>query len=109
MEQNVPESQSAPAASQFFPSDQPQITPDQLEEMKRRAKELAIQQTLAQRQAKNQAPQLQQQPQVVYVRRNLTVAELIIVLLLSTGILAGVQFAWKVIVPVLPTIEIKMK
>ena len=61
MEEQVPPSQ---------PPVNPQITPEQLEEMKVRARNLAIQQTLAQN-----APISPPQPQVIYVRRNLTIAE----------------------------------
>ena len=61
---------------QISPSQVPQqnmtlpgtITPEQLEMMKARAREAAVRTTLEQRQ--QQAPS----PQVVYVRRNLTVA-----------------------------------
>jgi len=81
----------------------PQISLEQLEEMKARAKELAIQQTLAQQQIP------QQPPQVVYVRRNLTVAELLLVFLLSCGLVTGVQAAWNFATNVLPRLEIKVK
>ena len=63
---------------QVSPSQQPdfpQISPEQLAEMKRIARERAMQQTL-------QKKWLQQPQQVVYVRRNLTVAELVLVILL---------------------------
>ena len=56
MEEQVPPSQ---------PPVNPQITPEQLEEMKVRARNLAIQQTLAQKQ-----PISPPKPQVIYVRRN---------------------------------------
>ena len=72
MEEQVPPSQ---------PPINPQITPDQLEQMKARARELAIQQTLAQK-----APISPPQPQVIYVRRNLTIAEIIVILALSCGL-----------------------
>jgi hypothetical protein len=81
----------------------PQISLEQLEEMKARAKELAIQQTMAQQQI------AQQPPQVVYVRRNLTVAELLLVFLLSCGLVTGVQAAWNFATNVLPRLEIKVK
>ena len=82
----------------------PQITPSQLEEMKARARELAIQQTLAQ-----QATASQVQPEVVYVRRNLTVAELLLVILLSCGIVTGIQWTWNFTSNLLPRIEIKVR
>lgn len=95
MEDQIPPSQ--PPAS-------PQITPEQLEEMKARAREMAIQQTLAQ-----QASTPQFQPQVVYVRRNLTVAELLLVFLLSCGIVTGIQWTWNMATNLLPRIEIKVR
>ena len=49
------------------------------------------------------------QPQVVYVRRNLTVAELLLVLLLSCGLVVGAQEIWKFTAQILPRIEIKVK
>ena len=81
-----------------------QITPEQLAEMKARARELAIQQTIAQ-----QAAMQQQQPRVIYVRRNLTVAEVLLVLLLSCGIVTGVQWTWNIVTNFLPRIEVKMR
>lgn len=103
MEEQLPPSQ--PPISQP-PLPEGRITPEQLAELKARARELAIQQTLAQ-----QAALQQQQPQqqVVYVRRNLTVAELLLVILLSCGIVTGIQWSWNVLSNVLPKIEIKVR
>ena len=95
MEEQVPPSQ---------PPINPPITPEQLEQMKARAKNLAIQQTLAQN-----APVSPPQPQVIYVRRNLTIAEIIIILLLSCGLVTGVQFTWNVVNEFLPRLEINVK
>ena len=81
-----------------------QITPEQLVQLKARARELAIQQTIAQ-----QAVIPQQQPQVVYVRRNLTVAEILLVILLSCGIVTGIQWSWNIVTNVLPRVEIKVR
>lgn len=81
-----------------------QITPEQLAQMKARARELAVQQTIAQQQAIQQ-----QQPQVVYVRRNLTVAEVLLVVLLSCGIVTGLQWTWNIVTNVLPRVEIKVR
>lgn len=81
-----------------------QITPEQLAQMKARARELAVQQTIAQQQAIQQ-----QQPQVVYVRRNLTVAEVLLIVLLSCGIVTGIQWTWNIVTNVLPRVEIKMR
>lgn len=91
---------------QVSPSQQPdfpQISPEQLAEMKRIARERAMQQTLAEKMA------VQQPQQVVYVRRNLTVAELVLVILLACGLVTGVQFTWNIATNVLPRIEIRMK
>jgi|LauGreDrversion4_2_1035121.scaffolds.fasta_scaffold904784_2 hypothetical protein len=99
MEDQIPPSQP--------PMQQPlenQITPEMLAEMKARARELAIQQAIAQQSV---APQ--QQPKIIYLRRNFTVAELLLVILLSCGIVTGIQWAWGIATNVLPRIEIKMR
>ena len=80
-----------------------QITPEMLAEMKARAMELAIQQTVPQR-----LP-VEMPPQVVYVRRNLTVAELLLVLLLSCGIVTGIQELWYLGTNLLPRLEIRVR
>ncbi len=95
MEEQVPPSQ---------PPVNPQITPEQLAQMKARARDLAIQQTLAQN-----APVSPPQPQVIYVRRNLTLAEIVIILLLSCGLVTGVQFTWNIVNDFLPRLEINIK
>ena len=46
---------------------------------------------------------------IVYVKRNFTVAEILIVLMVATGIVTGFQFIWNFTVDVLPRIEIKAK
>jgi hypothetical protein len=81
-----------------------QITPEQLAQLKARAREFAVQQTIAQQQAIQQP-----QPQVVYVRRNLTVAEVLLVILLSCGIVTGIQWTWNIVTNILPRVEIKMR
>ena len=91
---------------QVSPGQQPdfhKFLPEQLVEMKRIARERAMQQTLAEKMA------AQQPQQVVYVRRNLTVAELVLVILLACGLVTGVQFSWNIATNVLPRIEIRMK
>lgn len=106
MEEQIPPSQ-APAPQQP-PQQIPlqgQITPEQLAELKARAKQVAIQQAMAQQ----QQPIPQPQPQVVYVRRNLTVAEVLLVLLLSCGIVTGVQWSWNMVTNFLPRVEIRMR
>ena len=95
MEEQVPPSQ---------PPVNPPITPEQLQQMKAQAKSLAIQQTLAQN-----APISPPQPQVIYVRRNLTIAEIIVILALSCGLVTGVQFTWNVVNDFLPRLEINVK
>lgn len=101
------EEQVSPSQVPVQPPASPQITPEQLEEMKAIARERAIQQTMAQRAALSQQPQ--QQPQVVYVRRNLTVAELLLVILLSCGIVTGIQVGWNTVSNLLPRIEVKVR
>ena len=80
---------------------QPQITPEQLEEMKFMARQQAIQQITQQRQSTKQQ-------EVVYVRRNLTVAEVIVVFIISCGLVFGIQAGWNFATNVLPKIEIKV-
>ena len=81
-----------------------QITPELLAQMKARARELAVKQAITQ-----QATTPQQQPQIVYLRRNLTVAEVLLVILLSCGIVTGIQWGWNVVTNVLPRIEVKIR
>jgi len=104
MEDQVPPSQ--PAAPTPV-----QITPEQLAEMKTRAREMAIQQAFAQQQApQNQGfPATATKPQVVYLRRNFTVAELILVLVMACGLVTAAQVAWDLASTTLPRIEIKIK
>jgi hypothetical protein len=104
MEDQVPPSQ--PAAPTPV-----QITPEQLAEMKTRAREMAIQQAFAQQQApQNQGfPVTAIKPQVVYVRRNLTVAELILVLVMACGLVTAAQVTWDLASTTLPRIEVKIK
>ena len=77
------------------------ITPEQLEEMKFMARQQAIQQITQQRQSTKQQ-------EVVYVRRNLTVAEVIVVFIISCGLVFGIQASWNFATNVLPKIEIKV-
>jgi hypothetical protein len=79
------------------------ITPEQLEMMKARAREAAMRTTLEQRQ-QQMVPQ-----QVVYVRRNPTVAELILVLFISCSLVTAVQIGWEFAAKTLPRIEIRVK
>lgn len=107
MEDQIPASQ-VPTSIPSEPPSPPQvpsgrISPQDLELMKARARELAVQQTLMQQTAAAQAPR------VVYVRRNLTVAELILIVALSCGIVTVVQAGWNFISSSLPRVEIKVK
>lgn len=91
---------------QIPPSNMPipgSISPEQLAEMKARAREMAMQQALA-----SQA-QMQPTQQVVYVRRNLTIAELLVVFLISCGIVTGIQGIWYCATNILPRIEVRMR
>ena len=105
MEEQVPMSQSLPTnqTPDFMP-EQPQINPETLAQMKAIAKERAVRMVAAQQQSYPQ-----QKPKVVYVRRNLTVAELLLIILLSCGIVTAIQYTWNVATNFLPRIEIKMK
>ena len=92
-----------PASNVPFPG----VDPNQLAEMKRLAMEQAVQQYESQRLEMAQRPQME--PQVVYVKRNLTVAELGLIVLVAMGIVTGIQVGWNVITDLVPRIEIKQK
>lgn len=121
-----------PSSTPPQPVEQPQIpqvppglqgiTPEMLEAMKARAREEAIRMTILQQQqqmvAQEEAPVAPRpsvpvpqatQPQILYVRRNLTVAELIIVFVIACGLVTGVQTAWNFASNHLPRIEIKAR
>jgi len=53
--------------------------------------------------------QTQVEPKVIYVKRNLTLAEIIIVFAITTGCVLGIQGAWTLATDILPRIEIKDK
>lgn len=122
MEDQVPSS----VPPQTEPSAPSGLTPEVLEALKARAREEAIRMTMLQKQAQLQeeadrpiAPPMvqpsqafplpQSQPQIVYLRRNLTVAELGLVILLSCGLVTGIQAGWNFVSNNLPSIEIKAK
>ena len=102
-----------PASS--FPPVQQGITPEQLEQLKARAREEAIMQAYQQqRQQQTQTMPMGPPPgasgqQIVYVKRRLTVAEIILMLALSCGIVFGTQLGVNFAANILPRIEIKMK
>jgi hypothetical protein len=81
------------------------ITPEELAMLKERARQQAI----LQAQSKMQKPAPSQQPRVVYVSKRLTVAELLILFVISCGVGYGLQQAWIFAVDVLPKIEVKVK
>jgi hypothetical protein len=122
MEDQIPSS-TPPQSNQPIPG---QITPEMLAQMKQQAMELALAQQIQQQQEKrvyqinepvpeSMVPAAQSQfgqqtkPQIVYVRRNLTVAELLVMLILSIGIVTGFQFGWKIVTDNIPKIEIRVK
>jgi len=86
------------------------ISPEILEQLKAQARVQAIQATLNQSVPPapvRPAPRPASAPdRVVYVRRNLTVAELIIVFMLSCGLVLGIQGGWH-LANNLPRIEVK--
>jgi len=111
MDEQVPASQAPQAEPSSFMAPlqmPPGITPEMLEQMKARAREQAVRITMEQR---STIPQQSFAPQsnVVYVRRNLTVAELILVFAISTGLVVGVQSAWYYATNFLPRVEIRVK
>jgi len=106
MEDQVPSSNIPGQPTEQQPV-QPTITAEQLQEMKRMALENAIRQQQAMQQ--QQAPVFNREPEVVYVRRNLTIAELLLVIALSCGIVTGIQAAWNFATDFLPRIEIREK
>lgn len=114
MEEPIAPSSPAPEAFAPNPSAPPTITPEMVEMMKARAREEAVRITMEQRRQLGNTPSpastaFQPQPQVVYVRRNLTVAELILTVFLACGIVLGVQAGWNFSSKFLPRIEIKVK
>jgi hypothetical protein len=95
--------------------EQPPVAPD-FQEMRRLALEQAIQQVTQQpvpqpiAQVAPQAPQYSQpETNTVYVRRNLTLAELLVMFALSCGLVLGLQASWFIATDLLPRIEIREK
>lgn len=96
------------------PSPQPmsgfnEITPQALEAMKARAREMAIQQVMSQPGAAQGNVPYAPPSKVVYVRRNLTVAELILVFAIACGLVTGVQASWNFVSNMIPRLEIRVK
>jgi hypothetical protein len=118
MEEQI--SPSIPPQSQ--PPFPPELSVDFVEQLKARAREEAIRQTMLQKQNARQelvqppAPTTSApinfgavKPEVVYVRRNLTVAELIVVFAIACGLVTGVQATWHFGSRLLSNIEIRVK
>lgn len=120
MEEQIPASQ-APELTQ-------RITPEELEAMKAFAREQAIRMTYQQPpltpqspvsnlpyQPRPDIPQMRRAPdplpvpEVVYVRRNLTVAEILLICVLSCTIVGGIQTVWGFASKHLPQIEVRVK
>jgi len=131
MEEQIPASQ--------MPQQLQGISPEQLAEMKARAREQAIRMSLQQQPAFLQVPQPPvanspyqlrpalepkdsealpggyiympepAEPQIVYVRRNMTVAEILVMTVLSCVIVGGIQGAWNFTSKYLPQIEVRVK
>lgn len=100
----------------------PKLSAEQIEMLKAVARERALAQAAAEQVAQppqNQrivapppsmvAPQTQQRATIIYRQRNLTVAELLLLLLLSCGLVTGVQALWGFGSRILPQVEIKVK
>lgn len=104
MEDQVPSS-VAPQDNVVPPG---QITLEQLELLKARAREMAIQQVLLRPQEQPTSPYVPPS-KTVYIRRNLTVAELLLIFALSCGLVTGLQAAWNFGANLLPRLEIRMK
>lgn len=122
MEDQVPSS----VPPQQEPSAPNGLTPEILETLKARAREEAIRMTMLQKQSQQPVggdrPIAQavvqpsqevlfpkSKPQIIYVQRNLTVAELGLIILLACGLVTGVQASWNFVSNHLPRIEIKGK
>ena len=90
------------------------ITAEQVAQMKALAREQAIQQALLNKKVMerqkplpfNSPPPVREK--IVYVRRNLTVAEVIVVFAISFGVVIGIPAAWNFASNLLPRVEIKL-
>jgi hypothetical protein len=71
--------------------------------------EIAYMKAQAMNEAVKRVGAAQPQTRVVYQKRNLTVAEWLVTLLLATGIVAGIQGAWYVATDILPRVEIRQR
>ena len=114
MEDQIPASQ--------VPQQLQGISPEQLAEMKARAREQAIRMTMQQQTPSPQSPQAPvvlpggymympeaPEPKIVYVRRNLTVAEILVIAVVSCTVVGGIQGVWGFASNYLPQIEVRVK
>lgn len=113
--------EQVPASQEFEIPQAPQPQMPQMQQPDFAAmRKIAMQQAIAQHQQAKQreyeatiaAPEPQamaQQPNVVYVRRNFTVAELLVTFLIACGVVLGGQFTWHFFTDLLPRIEIREK
>jgi hypothetical protein len=114
MEEQIPASQPPQQ-----PLQQPQgITPEQLEAMKVYAREQAVRMSFQQAPFRPDIPQMQRAPEpaydfnapkVIYVARNFTIAELLVIGLLSCTVAFGLLKAWDFGSKYLPQIEVRVK
>ena len=97
---------------------QPPRSQMNFQQMREKALQDAIAQVTAAQSAPQSAPQFtpqiqppmpQPQPKVVYVRRNLTLAELAVVFVISAGVVLGGQGIWTIATDILPRIQIRDK
>ena len=84
-----------------------------MEAMKAYAREQAVRMSFQQPPLAPQPSQIRKAPEptpeVVYVRRNLTVAEILLICVLSCTIVGGIQMAWGFASKHLPQIEVRVK
>lgn len=111
--------EQTPVIAQPEPQALPRLTPEQVEMLKQIARDRAISQAsleqpqqvvrIAAPPPSIQPPQPRVQPEIIYLRRNLTVAELLLVILLACGLVTGVQALWGFGSRILPQVEIRVK
>jgi len=117
MEEQIPASQ--------VPQQMQGISPEQLAEMKARAREQAIRMMKQQTPGPDgylRAPEAPvalpggymympeaPEPKIVYVRRNLTVAEILVIAVVSCFVVGGIQGIWGFASKHLPQIEVRVK
>jgi len=101
------------------------ISPEQLEAMKAYAREQAMRMSFQKQQQQIAPPQSPQtpvalpggymympeapEPKIVYVRRNLTVAEILVIAVISCTVVGGIQGVWGFVSNYLPQIEVRVK